>query len=206
MSLPQQIVVGVAALIGVVAMNAIPIWFLMVGRQFTISPTRRIERRQSMRTSWRSVGWNVFTAVLALLMAMLALFGALHLRAAAGSSAQVFAIGYGIGALVLAAGSVRALMQRVYVDERGVTVRLMEYTRRIPWDHVVDFQVGEVTYAAGGMFGTTAPVVVIRREGKQDRRLVLRCISSYGYAGPNEVVLELRAHLANWRQADDPPK
>lgn len=158
---------------------------------------------KQVQQSWRSMFWNITLSILLTLMFVLVFF-ATGLKYFFRPGGLPAGIGFTALAVVLLIGAVRALFIGVSATSRGIVVRGLTGTEKIPWDEISQIALGGVTSGASGAAGAQAPVIVRQRPGAADKVIELKELGSYGIGGGRSVaersVEDLQKYLAAWRE------
>jgi hypothetical protein len=150
-----------------------------------------------MRSSWRSVFWNVIAAIC--LGTMAAICVGVTVDEAARHEWPGVAILVCFG-LWLGYGTLRCPFVGVYARPQGVVTRGPFLTRAIPWDQMLEFSGGTTTGPAGGLGARTVTVAYQPPGATVPRKVPLNTVGVYwlrrGETPADRALVDLRKHLA----------
>ncbi|GAB4053718.1 hypothetical protein GCM10028775_40560 [Catellatospora paridis] len=154
------------------------------------------------RLSWSSTFWNIVLAGVFLVMAVLFIERGVFYLSLPG--ALWAGVGFGAFGVAMAIGALRAPFVGVRADGRGITIRAVTSTKRIPWQDVSRISLGGLTPGASGAAGATAPVVFVKSGGATERQIVLKELGGYGVSSGRSVAQQaaedLNRLLTEWRK------
>jgi len=163
---------------------------------------------REVQQHWRSIFWNTTLCILLSCMFLLVFFttGLPYFFQPGGLPAG---IGFTAAAVVVLIGAVRAPFIGVSASSRGIVVRGLTETKKIPWSEISQITLGGIRSGASGAAGAQAPVIVRRRPGAADKMIELKELGSYGLGSGRSVaeraVEDLQKHLAAWREQNPGP-
>jgi len=150
-----------------------------------------------MRSSWRSVFWNVIAAICFGTMA--AICFAVTVDEAKRQEWLGVVIFVCLG-LWLGYGTLRCPFVGVYARPQGVVTRSFFLTKTIPWDQVLEFSGGATTGPASGLGARTVTVAYQPPGVAVPRKVTLNTVGVYGLrrgeTPADRAIVDLRKHLA----------
>ncbi|GAB3957654.1 PH domain-containing protein [Micromonospora vulcania] len=137
-------------------------------------------------------------------MAVMTVMAVIVTGVAISQTNTVSAIGFGVSALVLWLGVLRAPTLGVHAKRHGVVVRELTSTTTVSWDEILEIEMAQGD-GAPVLNGPTVPVIRRRRADGSEAIVELNALGGYGLfqydASPGQrAVAGLNEHLMNWRR------
>jgi hypothetical protein len=154
-----------------------------------------------MRSSWRSVFWNVIAAVCFGTMAAICIVVTVdEAKRHEWPGVAIFVC----FSLWLGYATVRCPFVGVYARPQGVVTRNIFLTRTVPWDQMLEFSGGATTGPSAGLGARTVTVTYQPPSARVPRKVTLNAIGGYGLwrgeTPADRALVDLRKHLALHRE------